>query len=92
MILQVTPIVAIAPLILIYVDNTYLALLICAWIVAFFPLILSNTRLWAEQSDHNLRDLFEPTAPRAGSSSSTPPARRHALLPWVGCASPAGYP
>ena len=56
-ILQVTPIVAIAPLILIYVDNTYLALLICAWIVAFFP-ILSNTTLGLNSADHNLRDLF----------------------------------
>jgi len=56
-ILQVTPIVAIAPLILIYVDNTYLALLVCAWIVAFFP-ILSNTTLGLNSTDHNLRDLF----------------------------------
>jgi NitT/TauT family transport system permease protein len=50
--------VAIAPLILIYVDNTYLALLICAWIVAFFP-ILSNTSLGLNSADHNLRNLFE---------------------------------
>jgi NitT/TauT family transport system permease protein len=57
-ILQVTPIVAIAPLILIYVDNTNLALLTCAWIVAFFP-ILSNTTLGLNSADHNLRDLFQ---------------------------------
>ena len=57
-ILQVTPIIAIAPLILIYVDNTHLALLICAWIVAFFP-ILSNTTLGLSSADHNLRDLFQ---------------------------------
>lgn len=57
-ILQVTPIVAIAPLILIYVDNSYLALLICAWIVAFFP-ILANTTLGLNSADHNLRDLFQ---------------------------------
>lgn len=57
-ILQVTPIVAIAPLILIYVDNSYLALLICAWIVAFFP-ILANTTLGLNSVDHNLRDLFQ---------------------------------
>jgi NitT/TauT family transport system permease protein len=57
-ILQVTPIISIAPLILIYVDNVYLALLICAWIVAFFP-ILSNTTLGLKSADHNLRDLFE---------------------------------
>ena len=53
-ILQVTPIIAIAPLILIYVDNTYVALLICAWIVAFFP-ILANTTLGLNSADHNLR-------------------------------------
>ena len=41
-VLQVTPIVAVAPLILIYVESTTAALLLCAWIVAFFP-ILSNT-------------------------------------------------
>ena len=57
-ILQVTPIIAIAPLILIYVDNTYVALLICAWIVAFFP-ILANTTLGLNSADHNLLDLFQ---------------------------------
>jgi NitT/TauT family transport system permease protein len=57
-ILQVTPIISIAPLILIYVDNIYLALLICAWIVAFFP-ILSNTTLGLNSADHNLVDLFQ---------------------------------
>ena len=36
-ILQVTPIVAIAPLILIYAPSTQAALMICAWLVAFFP-------------------------------------------------------
>ncbi len=56
-ILQVTPIVAIAPLIIIWVNNVKLALLICAWIVAFFP-ILSNTTLGLNSADHNLRDLF----------------------------------
>jgi NitT/TauT family transport system permease protein len=57
-ILQVTPIVAIAPLIIIWVGDTNLSLLICAWIVAFFP-ILSNTILGLSSVDHNLRDLFE---------------------------------
>ncbi|NRA99911.1 MAG: ABC transporter permease [Rhodobacteraceae bacterium] len=57
-ILQVTPIVAIAPLIFIYVDNRMVGLLICAWIVAFFP-ILSNTTLGLNSADHNLRDLFK---------------------------------
>src|SRR5690606_30403493 len=57
-ILQVTPVVAIAPLILIYVRDTFTALLICAWIVAFFP-ILSNTVIGLRSADHNLRDLFK---------------------------------
>ena len=56
-ILQVTPVVAIAPLIFIYVDNTLVGLLLCAWIVAFFP-ILSNTALGLNSADHNLHDLF----------------------------------
>lgn len=56
-VLQVTPVIAIAPLILIYVDNTTEALLICAWIVAFFP-ILSNTTLGLNSVDHNLLNLM----------------------------------
>jgi NitT/TauT family transport system permease protein len=56
-VLQVTPIVAIAPLILIYVESTTAALLICAWIVAFFP-ILSNTVIGLRAADSSLRDLF----------------------------------
>jgi len=56
-ILQVTPIVAIAPLIIIWVDDIALSLLICAWIVAFFP-ILSNTTIGLNSADHNLLDLF----------------------------------
>jgi NitT/TauT family transport system permease protein len=57
-ILQVTPIVSIAPLIFIYVDNRLAGLLICAWIVAFFP-VLSNTTLGLSSTDRNLRDLFQ---------------------------------
>jgi NitT/TauT family transport system permease protein len=56
-VLQVTPIVAVAPLILIYVESTTAALLLCAWIVAFFP-ILSNTVVGLRAADSNLRDLF----------------------------------
>ena len=56
-ILQVTPIVAIAPLIIIWVNDTRLALLICAWIVAFFP-VLANTTLGLNSVDRNLLDLF----------------------------------
>jgi NitT/TauT family transport system permease protein len=56
-VLQVTPIVAVAPLILIYVESTTAALLLCAWIVAFFP-ILSNTVIGLRAAEPNLRDLF----------------------------------
>ena len=56
-VLQVTPVVAIAPLILIYVQSTTAALLLCAWIVAFFP-ILSNTVIGLRCADANLKDLF----------------------------------
>ncbi len=55
--LQVTPLVAIAPLILIYIENTTAALLLCAWVVAFFP-ILSNTVLGLRAADPNLHELF----------------------------------
>ncbi len=57
-ILQVTPIVAVFPLINIYVDNQTAKLLLCAWIVAFFP-ILSNTTLGLNSVDRNLLDLFK---------------------------------
>lgn len=57
--LQVTPMVAIAPLVVIWVglDNVWLALMILAWVVAFFP-ILSNTMLGMKSADHGLRNLF----------------------------------
>ena len=57
-IMQVTPIVAIAPLIIIYAPTTQSAILICAWIVAFFP-VLSNTTQGLRSTDHNLLNLFE---------------------------------
>ena len=58
-ILQTTPIVAIAPLIIIWLkNNTFAALVVCAWIVAFFP-IVSNTTLGLNSVDHNLRNVFQ---------------------------------
>jgi len=54
--LQVTPIVAIAPLLLIYLTPS-VAVLVCAFLVAFFPL-LANTTLGLSSADHNLVDLF----------------------------------
>ena len=55
-ILQVTPIVAIAPLLLVYLPQP-LAVLACAWIVAFFP-VLANTTLGLNSVDRNLADLY----------------------------------
>ncbi len=59
-ILQVTPVVAIAPLVLIWVgfDNVNRALVIIAWIVAFFP-VLTNAVAGLRAVDPNLRDLFK---------------------------------
>ena len=57
-ILQVTPVVAIAPLIIIWVKEIEASLVICAWIVAFFPVVASTT-LGLNSTDHNLLDLFE---------------------------------
>jgi NitT/TauT family transport system permease protein len=56
-ILQVTPVVAVAPLLLIYLPQP-LAVLACAWIVAFFP-VLANTTLGLSSVDHNLLALFD---------------------------------
>jgi len=57
-ILQVTPIIAIAPLLLIYAPDTPTALLICSFLVAFFP-ILSNMVAGLKSVDHNLLNLYD---------------------------------
>jgi len=56
-VLQVTPIIAIAPLLLVYLAPSK-AVLFCAFLVAFFP-ILSNTTLGLASVDHSLQDLFD---------------------------------
>jgi NitT/TauT family transport system permease protein len=55
-ILQVTPVIAIAPLLLIYLPQQA-AVVACAWIVAFFP-VLANTTLGLRSVDRNLAGLF----------------------------------
>ena len=55
--LQVTPIVAIAPLIIIWVKQPTLALVVCATIVALFP-IISNTILGLRSVNPGLINLF----------------------------------
>jgi NitT/TauT family transport system permease protein len=56
-VLQVTPVIAIAPLLLIYMPQD-VAVLTCAWLVAFFP-VLSGTMLGLQSVDRNLMELFE---------------------------------
>ena len=56
-ILQVTPVIAIAPLLLIYLPQ-HAAVVVCAWIVAFFP-VLANTTLGLKSVDRNLTGLFQ---------------------------------
>ncbi len=53
---QVTPIVAIAPLIILWLEDDA-ALVLCAWIVAFFP-VLANTMAGLKSADPNLHALF----------------------------------
>jgi NitT/TauT family transport system permease protein len=55
-ILQVTPVLAIAPILLIYLPQQG-AVLACAWIVAFFP-VLANATLGLNSVDRNLVDLY----------------------------------
>ena len=55
-VLQVTPVIAIAPLLLIYLSQST-AVVVCAFIVAFFP-VLSNTTLGLDSVDRNLAGLF----------------------------------
>ena len=56
-ILQVTPIVTVAPFVIIWVDNIFGVLLILAWMAAVFP-IISNTLFGLKSVDLNLRDMF----------------------------------
>jgi len=58
-VLQVTPVVALAPLLLIWIgyDHVSTVLVVIAWIIAFFT-ILSNTTVGLRSADHNLVDLF----------------------------------
>lgn len=56
-ILQVTPVIAIAPLLLIYLPQQT-AVVACAWIVGFFP-VLSNATLGLNSVDRNLGGLFQ---------------------------------
>jgi NitT/TauT family transport system permease protein len=56
-VMQVTPIIAIAPLIILWISNLKVGLLICAWLIAFFP-IVSNTAMGLKSADRGLEDLL----------------------------------
>lgn len=56
-VLQVTPVIAVAPLIMILTDSAEATVLICAWIVAFFP-VLASTLAGLRSADAGLRTLF----------------------------------
>lgn len=59
-VLQVTPVIAVAPLIIIWVglENVERAQIIIAWLVAFFP-ILANMSAGLKAVDRNLTELFD---------------------------------
>jgi NitT/TauT family transport system permease protein len=57
-IMQVTPIIAIAPLIILWMNNLKMGLLACAWLIAFFP-IVSNTMTGLKSTARTLEDLFK---------------------------------
>jgi len=77
--LQVTPIVAIAPLIIIWVKDTRVALVLCAVVVAIFP-IISNTTLGLRSVDPGLLDLFRMS--RASRWQTMLRLRVPSALPW----------
>ncbi len=56
-VLQVTPIVAIAPLIIVWVGDPFASLVVCATIVAFFP-VFANTAAGLASAPAELVDLF----------------------------------
>ena len=88
--LQVTPIVAIAPLIIILVKNTQVALTICATVVALFP-IISNTTLGLRSVDPGLVNLFRMN--RAGRLQTLFRLRIPSALPYFfgACGFQAGW-
>lgn len=59
-ILQVTPLVAVAPFVVLWIgyERVWLTQIVCAWIVAFFP-ILSGTAIGLRSTDRGLVDLFD---------------------------------
>ncbi len=78
-VLQVTPIVAIAPLIIIWIDQPFASLVVCATIVAFFP-VFSATAAGLAATPRDLLDLFALNG--AGKWSELVLLRLPAALPF----------
>jgi len=89
-ILQVTPVIAIAPLLLIYLPQQT-AVIVCAWIVGFFP-VLSNTTLGLNSVDRNLAGLFQIYG--ASRLQTLRLLKLPSALPFIlaACGSPADCP
>jgi NitT/TauT family transport system permease protein len=89
--LQVTPIVAVAPLIIIWVKDPVLSMVICAALVALFP-IISNTTLGLRSVEPDLLAYFKLN--RATRLQVLMRLRIPSALPYFfgGCASPAAWP
>ena len=77
--LQVTPIVAVAPLIIIWVRNPTGAMVVCAALVALFP-IISNTTLGLRSVDPDLQSYFR--MKRAGRMQTLLRLRIPSALPY----------
>ena len=88
MILQVTPIVAIAPLLLIYLPQPA-AVVVCAWIVGFFP-VLANTTLGLSSVDRNLAGLFQLYGASRRQTLAASNCRRRCPTSSAACGSRAG--
>jgi NitT/TauT family transport system permease protein len=78
-VLQVTPIVAIAPLIIVWVGDPFASLVACATIVAFFP-VFSNTAAGLAAVPPELLDLFRLNG--AGSWQTLVLLRLPSALPY----------
>ena len=87
-ILQVTPVIAIAPLLLIYLPQQT-AVIVCAWIVGFFP-VLSNTTLGLNSVDRNLAGLFQLYGASRLQTCLSQIARGIAISSSADCGSRAG--
>jgi NitT/TauT family transport system permease protein len=78
-VLQVTPIVAIAPLVIVWVGDPFASVVVCATIIAFFP-VFSNTATGLAAAPPDLLDLFRLNG--AGAWDTLRLLRLPAALPY----------